>query len=68
MLRCAVGIHMLSNLMGSLLNGGCRGRNGSPHQGLEFSLFRVKNKQLLRQRRLVVQHVDQETQRTQVVG
>ena len=39
-----------------------------PHEGLEFTLFVVVNKQLFRQCRLVIQHVDQKTQRAEIVA
>jgi hypothetical protein len=44
------------------------GAHGAAHQGQQFALFFVKYKQLLRQRRLVVEHVHQKTQGAQVVA
>ena len=40
----------------------------STHDGAQLTLLCIKNKQLPGQRGLVVQHVDQEAQRTEVVG
>ena len=55
---------MLCMLCGSLDHAGLA---GTAHQRTELTFFIVIDKQLLGQDRLIVQHVDQETQGTQII-
>ena len=63
-------VHRLGELLaGRRLRGHrCGGRCGPAHQGLQLAQGAVEHKQLARQHRLVVQHVDQEAERAEVVG